>query len=115
MFIRDWADCLPTLATVKSAIKGQQSYEINLRTCIAFRELGIGYKSIRDFCMIMNIPPPMDSKSYCKNFTRLYRAYTEVAFKSTTDAAIEVEAPVDESGAKNVTESYDGTWQRRGY
>ena len=51
----------------------------------------------------MNIPP-MDSKSYRKNFTRFYRAHTEVvAFKSTTDAAVEVEASVDESGVKNVS------------
>ena len=113
--ICDWADCLPTSRTVKSAKKGQKSYELNLRTCIAFQEMGKGYKNIRDFCKIMNIPPPMDSKSYRKNFTILYRAYTEVAFKSTTDAALQVEASMDESGVKNITASFDGTWQRRGY
>ena len=59
----------------------------------------------------MNVPPPMDSKSYRKNFPRLYRAYTEVAFKSTTDAAIEVNASVDETGVRNVTASFDGKWQ----
>ena len=73
--ICDWADCLPTSRTVKTAKKGQKSYELNLRTCIAFREMGKGYKSIRDFCKIMNIPPPMDPKSYRKNFTILYRAF----------------------------------------
>ena len=96
---------------MKSAIKGQKSHEVNLRTCISFRVLGKGYKSIRDLCKIMNIPP-MDSKSYRKNFTRLYRACTEVAFKATTDAAIEVEASVNENGVKYATPSFDG---RRGY
>ena len=38
----------------------------------------------------MNIPPPMDSKSYRKSFTKLYRAYTAAAYDSITDAAKEV-------------------------
>ena len=63
----------------------------------------------------MNIPPPMDSKSYRKSFTKLYRAYTAAAYDSGTDAAKEVLGNPDETGIKNIRASFDGTWQRRGY
>ena len=57
---------------------------------MAFREIGSGYKSIQEFCKLMDIPPPMDSKSYCKSFTKLYRAYTAAPYDSITDTAKEV-------------------------
>ena len=57
----------------------------------------------------MNIPPPMDSKTYRKSFTKLYRAYTDVACQSMQNAADEVTAIPDETGIKNVMASFDGT------
>ena len=113
--ICDWSDILSSSKTVNSNLRGSKSYEINLRTCIAFREIGRGYKSISSFCKLMNTPPPMDSKSYRKSFTTLYRAYTEAAHQSITAAAVEVTGTPDEAGVKNVRASFDGTWQRRGY
>ena len=38
--------------------RGRKAYEVNTRTCIAFREIGRGYDCIRTFCRSMNIPPP---------------------------------------------------------
>ena len=84
------SDSLLTSHSVDSNLRGRKSHEINLRACMAFREIGGGYKSIQEFCKLMNIPPPMDHKSYRKSFTRLYRTYTAAAYDSITDAAKEV-------------------------
>ena len=65
----------------------------------------------------MNSPPPMDSKSYRKLLTKLYRAYRESASRSINATAGEVKGTSgtsDEDGVKNVRASFDGTWQRRG-
>ena len=111
----NWTDCFSTSKTVGSEGRGRRAYEINLCSCLVFRELGKGYNSIKVFCKLMNIPPPRDSKTYRKSFTKLYRAYTEVACQSMQNAAEEVTPIPDETGIKNVMASFDGTWQRRGY
>ena len=85
--ICDWSDTLLTSNSVDSNLGGRKLYEINLRACMASREIGGGYKSIQEFCKLMNIPPPMDSKSYRKSFTKLYRAYTAATYDSVTNAA----------------------------
>ena len=113
--ICDWTDVLASSKTVDSKLRGKKGYEINLRTCLAFREIGRGYKSICAFFKLMNSPPPMDSRSYRKLFTKLYRAYRESASHSINAAAGEVKGTPDEDGVKNVRASFDGTWQRRGY
>ena len=45
----------------------------------------------------------------------LYDAYTSVASDSMHKASEEAKSTPDEAGVKNVTASFDGTWQRRGY
>ena len=113
--ICDWSEILSSSKTVDSKLGGQKGYEINLRTYVAFREIGRGYKSMCAFFKLMNSPPPMDSKSYRKLFTKLYRVYRESASYSINAAAGEVIGTPDEDGVKNVRASFDGTWQRRGY
>ena len=107
-----------TLCSSKPTARlGQQrrpGYEVNLRSLTAFREIGRGLKSIKDFCRVMNIPPPMDKKAYKKSFNHLYRAYSAVALKSLESAASQVIGIADDQGVTNVTASFDGTWQRRG-
>ena len=96
--IRDCSDSSLASNSVDSNLRGRKLYDINLRACMTFREIGGGYKSIQEFCKLMNIPPPMDSKSYRKSFTKLYRAYTAAAYDSITDAAKEVLGTPDETG-----------------
>ena len=46
----------------------------------------------------MNIPPPMDSKTYRKSFTKLYRVYRKVASQSMQNATEAVVGIPDETG-----------------
>ena len=108
----DWSDTFSTSKTLTSNQRGRKSYETNLRS---FREIGRGYQSILNFCKLVNMPPPMDKKSYRKTFTKLYRAYSNVAYQSTSKAAEDISITPEADGIKNVTVSFDGTWQRRGY
>ena len=87
-----------TSKTLTSNQRGRKSYEINLRSCIAFREIGRGYQSILNFCKLMNMPPPMDKKPYRKTFTKLYRAYSNVAYQSISKAAEEISITPEANG-----------------
>ena len=111
----EWASTMPTSHNVNTRQRGVKPYEINMRAMIAFREIGRDYKSIQEFCKLMNMPPPMDRKVYRKSFSRLYRACSKVGQNSLEDAAEQVFGIADDPGIQNVTASFDGTWQRRGY
>ena len=74
----EWASTMPTSHNVSTHQRGVKPYEINLRAMITFREIGRGYKSIQEFCKLMNMSPPMDRKVYRKSFSRLYRTYSKV-------------------------------------
>ena len=105
-----------TSKSVKSSTCGPKSYEINLRSCIAFREIGRGFRSMEFFMTVINSPQPMDSKSYRNIYKKkLLVAYTESAQDSMIAAADEINVLPDEDGAKDVRASFDGSWQRRGY
>ena len=56
--------------------RGRPFYDINLRTVIAFREIGKGYESMKNFCAIMNMPKPMTRCSYDKCIDEIHWAYS---------------------------------------
>ena len=114
----DWSDTFSTSKTLASNQRWRKAYEINLRSCITFREIGRGYQSILNSCKLMNMPPPMDKKSYRKTFTKLYCAYSNAAYQSISKAAEDILIAPEADGIKNIhyiTASFDGTWQQRGY
>ena len=115
--ICEWSVLTCTSPKVNSKVfRGVKPFEINLRMMMAFRELGRGHAGIVQFCKLMNIPPPMDSKTYRKSFTRLYSSYKKISEKSMLRAATEAKGTdIDEAGVSNVIASFDGTWQKRGY
>ena len=45
----------------------------------------------------------------------LYDTYTSVASASMQKAYVEAKSTPDKAGVKNVTTSFDGVWQRKGY
>ena len=45
----------------------------------------------------------------------LHHAYTAVAAESMKETAEEAKSTPSETGVKDVTASFDGAWQRRGY
>ena len=96
--ICDWNEVLASSQTVDSMLRLKKGYEINLHTCLSFLEC----KSICAFFKLINSSPLMNSKSYCKLFTKLYRTYRESASHSINAAAEEVTGTRHEDGVKNV-------------
>lgn len=113
----DFEKTVSSSRKVKKSEK-RKSFDINLRTPIAFREIGRGYTSIRKFCGIMNMSTPMTKFAYELNVKRLNKKYKDVAQMSMNrgaNEAIPEKLHVTSDGIKPVTASFDGTWQRRGY
>jgi len=90
----------------------KSSFDVNVRSVIAFREFGQGWQSIETFCRIMNIPPPMTNLTYTETVNKLHPLYLQAAEKSMSDAAAAV---IENDDTTNIVASLDGSWQRRGY
>ena len=108
-------DIIPEIEnTRKSTSPGQRynNFDVNLRTVIAFREIGCGYKYIEKFCGLMNLPPPVKERNYQKQVNKLVNAYSNCALKSMQAAA---EYAVIQEGQRDIRVSLDGTWQKRGH
>ena len=113
----DWIDSFSTSKTVKSenrTTSGQKAFDVNVRTVITFRELGRGFSAIETFCRCMNMPPPMNQSGYDKTVTNLYPCYKAAANDSMLQAANEAHKNTEEEIA-DVTASFDGSWQKRGF
>ena len=99
---------------------GRNPFDINIRTIMAFREIGKGYSALETFCGIMNMPAPMNVKAFNEMQLKIADAYIKVSKTSMTDVAEEMrqdniqEGDSEHSGA-NITVSCDGTWQKRGH
>ena len=91
---------------------GRKSFDVNVRTGYASRQIGAGYEQIKKFCSYLNMPSPMLSNNYTKISDKLRVSAKKVAEKSMAAAASELrgEAPTADVGV-----SVDGTWQRKGY
>ena len=113
----DWTDEFSTSKCVEpgTSKQGRKAYEINIRSCIAFREIGKGLEGLRSVCKNMNIPPPMQPNVFSNITNTLHSSYTTVANKSMQIASKEIPVEEDEYKIKDVIASFDGTWQKRGY
>ena len=92
--------------------ENKSSFDINLRTIVAFREFGQGLQSIDIFCRLMNISPPMTNFAYSEIINKIHPLYIQAAEKSMSDASAAVRINDD---ITNIVASLDGSWQRRGY
>ena len=92
---------------------GREAYEINLRSVMAFREIGKGYRSLCTFASNMNMISPIARKSYDSINEKLHDAYETVAEQSTTNAAKETAIALgcDPNNTTDCQVSVDGTWQ----
>ena len=104
----DWKDDFSTS-------KRRKTYEINTRSCIAFREIGKGLEGLRSVCKNMNIPPPMQPNAFTNIYNTLHSSYTEIANESMQIASKQIPVKEDGDKMKDVIASFDGTWQQRGY
>ena len=115
--ICEWTDTMATSKQCESTTSGPKPYEVNLRSCVAFRETGKGLEGMETVLTAMNSPQPMDSKSFRLIYGKLHTAYTKSAEESMIKAAEEVVLLNEDADddAKDVRASFDGSWQRRGY
>ena len=89
-------------------------YEINLRSVIAFREVGAGHAAMKVFTSGMNLFC-LSQNGYKKINKTTTLAYRVVAEKSMQKAAAEAKAINDCPGIKRSRVSIDGSWQKRGH
>ena len=63
----------------------------------------------------MNIPPPLQNKSYKLQESHLDSAARKVSTESMTQAAAEIHSTVGDQTLTEAHISAVGTWQKRGY
>lgn len=99
--------------------KKRNLYEINRRSALAMRMIGLGQAGLRTFCSIMDLPTPVQQPTYDKIAHQMLLACKSVAEDSMSAAVTEEldhSRNVDDSTvSSDITVSGDGTWRKRGY
>ncbi|GFW22286.1 uncharacterized protein TNCV_1430401 [Trichonephila clavipes] len=91
--------------------KDTKVYEVNTRLAYAMRSVGKGEAAAKEFCGVMNLPPP--PKRFYESLHALNNATEKVAKVSMALAAAETLS--FNNGNPNVPVAIDGTWQKRGH
>eukprot|EP00112_Aurelia_sp_Birch-Aquarium-sp1_P007296 Seg1794.8 transcript_id=Seg1794.8/GoldUCD/mRNA.D3Y31 product="hypothetical protein" protein_id=Seg1794.8/GoldUCD/D3Y31 len=98
--------------------QGPNTFEVNARASVAFREVGKGLRGIETFASCMNMPACITQKSYDSLNKTLHSCYSDVSQTSQKVAAKETREKLgvlDDTIIADCHVSVDGTWQRRGY
>ena len=97
-------------------------FDINVRSVLAFRGIGSGFSTIRQWCGIMNMPHCLSQRGYTKNLEKIENASLKVfetivskSRHSIVKAYKEIGVVPDKDGILDISVSFDGTWQKRGY
>ena len=92
--------------------RGRNFFEINVRSLIAFREIGKGHQAIRCFSRCMNMKS-ISKNGYSNLIKDLYDAYQNAADASKSKAALETK----QSGLKEVDGKHlcQCSWQKQGH
>ena len=113
-------------------------FDVNVRSNIAYREIGRGLTHIETFNRVMNMPPSYSHSNYDETVKELLGPYEDALNESMLEAAANVKSQattVTQEQDEEVTESednqtlvhessanvydcdvsVDGSWQRRGY
>ncbi|XP_065069807.1 uncharacterized protein LOC135694862 [Rhopilema esculentum] len=107
-----WSHEFNTSSYARIDGKSRNNMEVNVRTIMAFREIGVGYEGLVDFATIMNMAKPMTRKSYNNIVSQVHGAFVDVASKSMQQAAEEVKM---KEGTADIAASFDGSWQKPGH
>ena len=114
-----WSREFKSSKEVRKGGSGRNSYDVNDRSMIAFREIGRGFAGMKRFCGIMNIMPPLNRGTYSDKMAKLHDAYLFICQKSMKKAALESREMVEENVTADISSdidvSLDGTWQHRGH
>ena len=95
--------------------QGRLPYDVNIRTIIASREVGLGYGGIETFCKCLNIFCLANNAYQNLHQGPIKNAYQLAANKSMQKAVAEYQNNNDEDVPANQRVTMDGTWQRRGH
>ena len=85
----DWQGSFCTSKQLKST-KGRPPFEVNIRTVLAFREIGKGYTAIKKYCGFMNMPKSINDSAYAAIVSKLNAAYKDIVNTSMSIAAEEI-------------------------
>ena len=66
---------------------GRKSFDINVRSVYACRQIGAGHEQLKKMCIYLNMPSPMLSNNYTKISNKLKVSAKKVAEKSMAMAA----------------------------
>ena len=69
---------------------GNQSFEINNCAIIVMKEIGRGHTALKTFCGFMNMPPPIQIKSFNEMQQYIASVYQDVANDSMKSASDEL-------------------------
>lgn len=94
------------------SVQRKNLYDVNRRSIVAIRSVGLGQRGLETFCAHMDLPKPVGPNAHRRGIEPLHEAVMEEAQKSMIRAARE-EAEL--SGGNDVAVSGDGSWQKRGH
>ena len=88
-----------------------QTFGVNVRSVYAMRRCGVGHSGLEKVCGIMNLAPPVASKSYAALSNKISVAAQKVA----TCGMIEAATILKQTVGPDIGVSVDRTWQKRGF
>ena len=104
----DWHRFFYTSKEVKSNNPGASPFEINYRAIITVTEVGKGFTGLSNFYSFLNLPPPINVKTFNDMQEKIASAYNYVADGSMKNAANE-DIPAQEQGNENNEDDINGT------
>ena len=69
--------------------KGSCAFDLNVRSVMAFREIGVDQVGIETLHCIINMPPPMNTNAYSKTISKLNGIFGNVAAETMKQDAEE--------------------------
>ena len=116
----DWTYKFPSSPRFKFQEKdsrGQKWYEINIRSIIAFREIGRGHEAMKTFATMMNMTKLLTIASFNDINNNLHQTYLDTALQIMKSAANEVWMSIEPCAAGgdivDCQVSIDGLWHKR--
>ena len=114
-----WKHCFyssPEFSFPRKDQRGKRPFEINVRAVMAFREIGKGHEAMKTFNSVMNMCPPISTRTYNK---KIHDIYQDAANDCMKAAANDVRHTIDANAGDNdiidTDISIDGSWQKRGH
>jgi hypothetical protein len=105
-----WGHSTYTSKDIPKPTPGVNAFDVNVRSVVAFREIGKGLSDMKKLCGYMNMVPPMQT-------TAFYNIQKEVvgSYRSVVEASMQRAAHEIKETSSDIAVSCDGAWQKRGY